>query len=89
MVVQIIFKAVENMGKACGDLIFGNLTYPIAFACVLPCMIGPVMLVTSNTVGNALFSICRYRTHDPRLHTVCLPYASICTQDGFKVLSHS
>ena len=77
------------MVKVCGHLIFGNSTYPIAFACVLPSMIGPVMLVTSNMVGNALLLICRCKTHDPRLCTDCPPYASICTLGGFRVFSHS
>ena len=87
--VHIFFKVVECMVKACGHLIFGNLTFPIAFACVLPSMIGPVVLVTSNTVGNALLLICRCKTHDPRLCTDCPPYASICTLGGLGVFSHS
>ena len=53
LIVQIFLEVVGYMVKVCGHLIFGNLTYPIAFACVLPSMIGPIMLVTSNTVGNA------------------------------------
>ena len=54
LAVQFFFKAVGNVGKACGHLIFGNLTYPIAFACIMPSMIGPVMLVTSNTFGKTV-----------------------------------
>ena len=52
--VQILFKVVEYVVKVCGCWILGKLTTPIAFACVLPNMIGPVMLVTLDTVGNAL-----------------------------------
>ena len=77
------------MVKACDHLMFGNWTHPIAFACVLPSMISPVVLVTSNTVGNALLSVCRCKTHDPRLCTDCPPYASICTVGGLNVFSHS
>ena len=77
------------MVKACGHLIFWNWTYPIAFACALPSMIGPVVLVTSNMVGNALLSTCRCKKHDPRLCTDCPLYASICTLGGSIVLSHS
>ena len=62
--VQIFFKVVEHV-KIWGHLILGNSTYPIAFDCVLPSMIGPVMLVTSNMAGNALLLICRCKTHDP------------------------
>ena len=89
LIVQIIFELVGYMVKVCGGLILGNLTYPIAFACAMPSMISPVMLVTSNTVGNALLSTCRCKTHEPRLCTDCPPYASICTLGRSRVLSHS
>ena len=89
LVMHILFKVVEHVVKECGHLIIGNSTYPIAFACALPSMIGPILLVTSNMAGNALLSICRCKTHDPRLYTDCPLYASICTLGGFKVSSHS
>ena len=89
LIVQIFLKVVGHVVKACGCLIFGNSTYPIAFAYALPSMIGPVMLVTSNMVGNSLLSTCRCKTHDPRLCTDCPPYASICTLGGPRFLSHS
>ena len=54
LIVQIFLEVVGYVMKVCGHLIFGNLTYPIVFACALPSMISPVMLVTLNTVGNAL-----------------------------------
>ena len=50
--------------------------------------LGPVVLVTSKMVGNTL-SICRYRTHDPRLCTDCPPYASMCTLGLSSWPSHS
>ena len=84
--VQIFFKVVVHILKACVHSICGNLTYPITFACILPSVIGPVMLVTSNIVGNALLSICRSKTHHPRLCTDCLLHASICTLGGFRVV---
>ena len=87
--MQIFFKVVECMVKVCGHLIFGNWTYPTAFAHVLLSMIGPVILVTSKMVRNALLSMCRCKAHDPRLWTDCPPYASICTLGGSKVLIHS
>ena len=62
LIVQIFFEVVGHTVKVCEHLIFGNLTYPIALACALPSMIGHVMLVTSNTVGNALLSTCRCKT---------------------------
>ena len=39
LVVQIIFRVVGYMVKACGHLIFGNSKYLIAFVCALPSMI--------------------------------------------------
>ena len=51
-------------------------TYPIAFACVLSSMISSGVLVTSYMVGNALLSICRCKTHEPRLCTD-IPYEEI------------
>ena len=77
--VHNFLEVSGNAVKACGRRICGNWTYPIAFAWILPSIIGPVMLVTSKTVGNTLLSICRCRTHDPRLCTDCPPYASMCT----------
>ena len=43
--VHIFLEVAGYVVKACGCLIFRNLTNPIAFACVLPTMIGPAMLV--------------------------------------------
>ena len=83
LIVQIFFEVVVYMVKVCGCLIFGNSTYPIAFACALPSMIGPIMLVSSNMVGNA------GARHEPRLYTDCPLYASICTLGRSRVLSHS
>ena len=74
-----LLKAVGNVVKACGCQICGNWMYPIAFACVLLSIIGPVMFVTSKIVGNTLLSMCRCKIHDPRLCTDCPPYASMCT----------
>ena len=39
LIVQIFLEVVGYVVKVCGCLIFGNLTYPIAFACALPSMI--------------------------------------------------
>ena len=89
LTMQIFLEVVGYMVNICGHLIFGNSTYPIAFACALPSMISPVVLVTSNTVGNALLSTCRCKTHEPRLCTECPLYASICTLGGSRFLSHS
>ena len=75
--------------KACGHWICGNWMYPFAFAWVLPSITGPVMLVTSKMVGNALLLICRCRTHDPRLCRDCPPYASMCTLGLSSWPSHS
>ena len=71
--VKIFLKVVVHILKSCGYSICWNLTYPIAFPCILPRIIGPVMLVTWNMVGNALLSMCRCKTHDPRLCTDCPP----------------
>ena len=46
LIVQILSKVVGCMEKACGHLILGTWMYPIAFDCVLPSIIGPVVLVT-------------------------------------------
>ena len=89
LIVQILLEVMGYMVKVCGYLIFKNLTYSIAFACALPCMISPVMLVTSNMVGNALLSTCRCKIHEPRLCRDCPLYASICILGGSRVLSHS
>ena len=89
LIVQIFIEVFGYMVKVCGHLIFGNSTYSIAFACALPSIISPVVLVTSNTVRNALLSTCRCKTHEPRLYTDCPPYASICTLGGSRVFSHS
>ena len=67
----------------------GNWMYPIALAWVLPSITGPVMLVASKTVGNALLSMCRCKTHDPRLCTDCPPYASMCIWGWSSWSSHS
>ena len=48
LVIHNFLKVVGIVVKACGHWICGNWTYPIAFACILPSMIGPVMLVTSK-----------------------------------------
>ena len=87
--VETFFKVAVNVLKACSSIIWGNQTYPIAFACILPSIISPEVSVTSNTVGNALFLICRCRTHDLRLWTDCPLYASICTLGGLRFFSHS
>ena len=52
-------------------------------------MIGPGVSVTSNMVGKTLQLICKYTTHDPRLHIGCPPYASMCTLGLSKASSHS
>ena len=56
--MHVFLEVVGYVVKVCGHLIFGNLTYPIAFACVLPSMIGPTMLVTSKTWLGMLY--CQY-----------------------------
>ena len=73
LVVHRFVEACSNMLKVCGCQICGNWMYPIAFACTLPSIIGPGMLVTLKTVGNTLLSMCRCRTHDPRLYIDCPP----------------
>ena len=55
LIVQILFEVFGYVVKVCGHLIFGNSTYPIAFACALPSIISSVMLVTSNTVMGMLY----------------------------------
>ena len=90
--VLYVHKFLEvcwNAVKACGHQICGNWMYPIAFAWILLSINGPVMLVTSKTVGNSLLSICRCRTHDPRLCTDCPPYALMCTLGLSSWPSHS
>ena len=90
--VLYVHKFLEvcwNVVKACGHQICGNWTYPIAFAWILPSISGPVVLVTSKMVGNTLLSICRCRTHDPRLCTDCPPYALMCTLGLSSWPSHS
>ena len=64
-----------------------NLTYSKCFClCSAKVMIGPAMLVTSNMAGNALLSICRCKTHDPRLYTDCPPYVKFVPWVYFKFL---
>ena len=55
----------------------------------LPSITGPVMLVTSKMVGNALLLMCRCKTHDPRWCTDCPLYASMCTLGWSSWSSHS
>ena len=73
LVVHCFVEACSNVLKVCGRRICGNWTYPIAFACNLPSIIGPGVLVTLKTVGNTLLSMWRCRTHDPRLCIDCPP----------------
>ena len=77
-----LFQSIVVCGESMWLLNLWNLKYLIALACVLPSIISPIMLVTSRTVGNDLLSICRCKTHDPRLCTDCPPYVSICTLGG-------
>ena len=63
--VHIFLEVVGYVVKVCGSLIFGNSIYPIAYACALPSMIGPTMLVTSKMVENSLLLICWCKIHEP------------------------
>ena len=71
--VHHFVEVCSNVFRVCGCRICGNWMYPIAFAWTLPSIIGPGVLVTLKTVGNTLLSMCRCKTHDPRLCTDCPP----------------